>query len=500
MLKNILSLNSINAKKFFLSHEAYSNMELPLYFVFNKMLLDIEKIFIEKELDFNDIKNAKKNETVNHILYGNKDGKYAWRKYQIINPLIYISLINVITRSNNWKIIQNRFKEFQNDKKIECESIPVLSANMSKQKELQILQWVDNVEKKSVTFSSEYQFLYHTDIFNCYGSIYTHSLSWAIHTKEISKEKNKRGYDDLFGNKIDHHIQAMSYGQTNGIPQGSILMDFIAEIVLGYADCKLSKRLKVDLKNKNFHILRYRDDYRIFVNDTSDGDIILKCLSEVLSDLGFQLNTNKTFFCEDVVSGSIKSDKFSALKYEAVPKKLTKTELFRQLLIIQQIGKQFPNCGTLQKRLSKILDIVKQKDFVFQEEVITSLLINIAYNSPNTFPLVAGLISRCILKLSRKKQKEMLIIIKNKICMLANAGLLEIWIQRISIGLNFKLKLDERLCMNVYGGKHKIFETDWIKNKKIRKIIDSNIYINKNEVAKTKPIINKKEVQIFSNY
>lgn len=28
----------------------------------------------------------------------------------------------------------------------------------------------------------------------------------------------------------------MSYEQTNGIPQCSTLMDFIAEIVLGYAD------------------------------------------------------------------------------------------------------------------------------------------------------------------------------------------------------------------------------------------------------------------------
>ena len=36
----------------------------------------------------------------------------------------------------------------------------------------------------------------------------------------------------------------MSYRQTNGIPQGSVLMDFIAEIVLGYADYLFSIKMK----------------------------------------------------------------------------------------------------------------------------------------------------------------------------------------------------------------------------------------------------------------
>lgn len=37
----------------------------------------------------------------------------------------------------------------------------------------------------------------------------------------------------------------MQHNQTNGIPQGSVLMDFVAEIVLGYVDLRLSKELKI---------------------------------------------------------------------------------------------------------------------------------------------------------------------------------------------------------------------------------------------------------------
>ncbi len=497
MIKSVLSLNSADARKFFLSQEAYSNIELPPYFVFNKVLSDIEKSF-SGELAQKDLDEAKKNETVNHILYGNKDGKYAWRKYELINPLLYVSLVNIITEKSNWKVLQDRFKEFKKGKNIECESIPVLPTSRSKQKAIQISQWVNNIEKKSITLSLEYNFLYQTDVTDCYGSVYTHSLSWAIHTRAVSK--NMRSYGDLFGNKIDHHIQAMSFGQTNGIPQGSILMDFLAEIVLGYADNELSEKLDSVLGDKKFHILRYRDDYRIFVNDVSDGDTILKCLSEVLLNLGFRLSTNKTYFHEDVVSGSIKKDKIESLKFEHVPKKLSKKELLRQLLIVQQIGKKFPNSGTLKNRLSKILDVAKPKDFYAQEKIISSLLADIAYNNPNSFPVIAGLISNCIDKLSNEKQKEMVSLIQSKICLLANSGLLEIWMQRMSLGLKLKLSLNEKLCKSVYGDAQQIFETSWIKDTKIKNIIDSNACIDKKIIAKTKAKIENKEVQIFSPY
>jgi hypothetical protein len=48
------------------------------------------------------------------------------------------------------------------------------------------------------------------------------------------------------------------------LPQGSVLMDFIAEMVLGYIDECLSECLD---ENMNYHIIRYRDDYRIFTNN-----------------------------------------------------------------------------------------------------------------------------------------------------------------------------------------------------------------------------------------
>src|SRR5690554_7736423 len=85
-------------------------------------------------------------------------------------------------------------------------------------------------------------------------------------------------------------------------------MDFIAELVLGYVDLKVANKIDENYINY-FKILHYRDDYRVFVNSSEDGEKILKVLSEVLTELGLRLNSNKTKFSSDVVGASIKEDK-----------------------------------------------------------------------------------------------------------------------------------------------------------------------------------------------
>ena len=93
----------------------------------------------------------------------------------------------------------------------------------------------------------------------------------------------------------------MQHGQTNGIPQGSTLSDFIAEMVLAYADKELDNKLNSE-GITNFHIVRYRDDYRIFCNSKEETERIVFLLQEVLSELNFQLNVKKTYLTEEIIS------------------------------------------------------------------------------------------------------------------------------------------------------------------------------------------------------
>jgi len=85
----------------------------------------------------------------------------------------------------------------------------------------------------------------------------------------------------------------MSNGQTNGISQGSVLMDFIAEIVLCYVDSLLADKIK-NVKKVDYKIIRYRDDYRIFSNNPQVAEQILKELTDILNDFGMKINSTKT--------------------------------------------------------------------------------------------------------------------------------------------------------------------------------------------------------------
>ena len=258
--RSIIDLSHEEAREFLLKQESYLTLDLPPYFQFGNLLEDIATLLHKQPIS--DPRQSRAFDHVNHILLNNKDGKYAWRPIELIHPVLYVSMVNTMTRRNNWKKICDRFRFFQQDSRIQCLSLPVESLTNQTDKAEQISGWWQDVEQQSIALSLDYEILVRTDIVDCYASMYTHSIAWAIHTKQKAKAKEHRRNPSLVGNFIDSNIQNMHRGQTNGIPQGSVLMDFIAEMVLGYADNELLQR--VNSQNIiDYQILRYRDDYRI---------------------------------------------------------------------------------------------------------------------------------------------------------------------------------------------------------------------------------------------
>ena len=224
---------------------------MPSYLSFEPILNEVSAV-INKEKRFAEFKskNPKNFEGVNYSILSNKDGKFAWRPLELIHPAIYFSLVNVICDPENWEFIQRRFSEF-NDCDIECCSVPVISLNNQTDVAAQISKWWQSVEQQSLICSLEFSHLLHTDIVDCYGSLYTHSISWALHGVENSKQS----IDSALGDEIDMHIRAGRFGQTNGISQGSVLMDFVAEIVLGFVDQQIIEDLARSANMKKCHVL-----------------------------------------------------------------------------------------------------------------------------------------------------------------------------------------------------------------------------------------------------
>lgn len=213
-MKRLLELSSAEARKHFLKASSYFNGDLPSYLSFEPILSAVDAALNGATYAAVQADCPSDFPGVNYSFVANKDGRLAWRPYELIHPVIYVSLVDVICQPENWKLITDRLSEFTKGV-VECCSAPVMSLDHQKDVAAQVRGWWQNVEQRSLAYSLEFSHLLHTDVVDCYGSVYTHSIAWALHGLERAKEQKQK--KSLLGNKIDSHVQAGRYGQTNGI-------------------------------------------------------------------------------------------------------------------------------------------------------------------------------------------------------------------------------------------------------------------------------------------
>lgn len=502
-MKRILELNHTEARQFFLKEESYFNFDLPHYFVFQAVLQQVSQRLETSNLsDFygNYINASGKTkkivpsdfENVNYKFLNNKDGKFAWRPFQIIHPALYVSLVHNITEETNWNLIVARFGQFASNPKIICCSIPLESDGTQSDKATTVNQWWQLIEQQSIELALSYEYVLHTDITDCYGSIYTHSVSWAIHTKAVAKAD--RTGNGLIGNTIDMHLRDMAFGQTNGIPQGSILMDFIAEMVLGFADLELSNRIQQE-NIQDYQIIRYRDDYRVFSNNPQVAEHITKLLTEILIELGMRLNAQKTLVSNNVVKSSVKPDKL----FWMVSTKGSKS-IQEQLLLIHILSENYPNSGSLNKALNKFFDRIKGiKETKQNIQVLTSILVDIMYKNPRTYPISSAILSKLLSLLDDPTERERILqAIDTKFEKIPNTGHIKIWLQRLTIKFDRPRVYQEELCKKVNDSSIQIWNSDWLNNT-LKTLIAGIPIIDEQVIQEIDVVIDSEEVQLFKN-
>ncbi len=501
-MKTLLDLTHLEARTFFLKKESYCDIDLPRYFNFEPLLQALSEC---THVDNISLEKAKKLNDVNYKFLTNKDGKYAWRPLQIVNPIIYVYLINRITKKENWNFIKNRFKKFQDNEKIKSYSIPIVSKATTSGKASNILNWWQQIEQQSLELSLDFDYVLNTDISDCYGSIYTHTIPWALHGEKVIKDDflypstPKKKY---FGNSIDTAIQSMQYSQTNGIPQGSALMDFVAEIILGYADAKLTHKIKSYNRREkqnlinDYKILRYRDDYRIFAKNQETLIKIAKLLTETLYELNFKLNSQKTFISDNIVSDVIKPDKLYWNESKQSEKSLQK-----HLFLLHTLGEKHPNSGSLMTSLTKFLEERVYPIKIFKEEnskVLVSILVDIAFKNPRTYPVITAILSKILtLEVNTETVQQILKSIELKFDKLPNVGHLQVWLQRLTINQEREKSYPEKLCQKVIDTDTKIWNFDWITNSSLTDLIENNPIIDEEKIDEMENIIEPNEVKIF---
>lgn len=123
-----------------------------------------------------------------------------------------------------------------------------------------------------------------TDISRFYHSIYTHSISWALHGKKFSKVNRRL---DSLGNKLDYLIRQGQDGQTVGIPIGPDTSLVIAELLMHNVDKSLSEKLP-EVKGH-----RFIDDYELSFTNRDEAERAYHLLDAHLSEFELALNTKK---------------------------------------------------------------------------------------------------------------------------------------------------------------------------------------------------------------
>lgn len=143
----------------------------------------------------------------------------------------------------------------------------------------------------------KYNHLLKLDITKCFDSIYTHSIAWALMSKEAVKkdtdvtELSKK----TFAGQFDSLMQQVNHNETNGIIIGPEFSRIFAELILQAVDVAVERKLLGEnLKHRlNYEIFRYVDDYFVFYNDEQDKKTIVETLQNELKTYKLSLNSAK---------------------------------------------------------------------------------------------------------------------------------------------------------------------------------------------------------------
>lgn len=512
--RTILHLKPQEARDFLMRSESYCTFDLPQYFNFQLILDDARNILQQNNHKINNC--CKKKTGAERVCYGdypevnynlicNKRDLYDWRELQLIHPLLYVDLVYLITNKSHWGKLKKRFKELQHDT-ITVAAIPAVPNNDNKNQQAeQITNWTNEVQKQSLKCYLKYDYIAFADISNCYPSLYTHAIAWAMNGEESEKARftSETTISKTIGNFIDERIQRMSYNETKGIPQGSVVTDLIAELLLAYIDDKLVKALD---SNLDYHIIRYRDDYRIFTDSQHTAELILKELAKILMRFGWALNREKTMVAKSSVNHAYKPDKLDAiqtgLKSEVrhyQQSSMSETEAEELLLRILSFSQRHKNSHQLKSLLVNYRKALVQNK-IRNVEALICITTEIAYHAPCAYPQAVALLSTLMEQLPDETKVEYLDAVLEKFRMLPQVDFLEIWLQRLRLKISNK---DERaseipICQKAQGSMIQLWNSEWLQDD-LKKRIEECPIVNRQLVDNMDFVISQEEVDCFAS-
>lgn len=294
--------------------------------------------------------------------------KHLRRMLSLPNPLLQIRLSKAI--EENWTHIDS----FLSNSNSTLTKPIILQDSKRALTRLHDFSYIPVQQAKDSTSA---RYVLRTDISRFYPTIYTHSIPWALHTKEVAKI-NRR--DSLYGNLLDKRVRNSMDGQTLGIPVGPDTSLIIAEIIATSIDVKLKSKLG-DIKG-----FRYMDDYYLYFSSKPEAEYALSALHSIMKEYELELNPNKTYIEELPVI--LEQGWVSEIRNYNIRDTVRgqHTDLIGYFSHAFEHSKKYPNDRVLKYTLSRIKNVEIKND---NWSLFEGLLLNSIIAEPSVIPTAA---------------------------------------------------------------------------------------------------------------
>lgn len=216
-----------------------------------------------------------------YIRYSNIRNINVPRALAIPEPFAYANLCYNL--SQNWQYIKDFFDAKTLNQQFKVSRIHL--RKLYRQSSLFEMNYknfyMDGEPEEDIVIKSKYVAI--ADISNCFPSIYSHSIAWALVGKMHAKtNKNPSNWF----NKIDFYTRNVKFGETNGLLIGPHASNLISEIILVAVDNEMI--------DKGFKFVRNIDDYSCYIESYEKAESFFLCLTEELKKYELSLNTKKS--------------------------------------------------------------------------------------------------------------------------------------------------------------------------------------------------------------
>lgn len=203
------------------------------------------------------------------------------RDLSIVNPIAEYHVSKLI--ADNWIALRKHYKS--------CNFAPALLEITGDGERAVPAPDFRLINLRQAEISASFDNVLIADISRFYGTLYTHAIPWALHTKSWSKQHlNTPAYNNSLGARLDTAVRKGNDNQTIGIPVGPDSSRIISEIVAASIDKELRDKLNLSPSCT----LRNVDDWYIGFDTSGQAEDAIAAMATACRTYQLEIHPDKT--------------------------------------------------------------------------------------------------------------------------------------------------------------------------------------------------------------